>query len=36
MREIYIVYFWLDFEDSPQNLIAVKSEAEAQELILSF
>lgn len=36
MREIYIVYFWPDFEDSPQNLIAIKSEAEAQELILSF
>ena len=36
MREIYIVYFWPDFEDSSQNLIAVKSEVEAQELILSF
>lgn len=36
MREIYIVYFWPDFEDSPQNLVAVKSEIEAQKLILSF
>lgn len=36
MQEIYIVYYWPDFEDSPQNLVAVKSEIDAQELILSF
>lgn len=36
MKKLYVVYFWPDFEDLPKNLVAVKSEAEAQELVLSF
>lgn len=36
MNDIYVVYFWPDFEDSPDAICAVTSEVDAQELILSF
>lgn len=36
MNDIYVVYFWPDFEDSPENICAVTSEIEAQELVLSL
>ena len=36
MNNIYVVYYWPDFEDSPEVICAVTSEADAQELVFFF
>ena len=33
MNDIYVVYYWPDFEDSPEVICAVTSEVDAQELV---
>lgn len=36
MKDIFVVYSWPEYEDTPEYKCAVSSESDAQEMVLSF